>query len=136
MIGECRKVLGDRIRIHDGDQRSLQELLHAQGDLLPGIEDDDLLIHPMLHGALHVHSGLAARVGKEKPRRVCVLDADEPSQDPDDLPIIHHSVSQRFKLVSGYRPHSLRGLKFRLMLPDESVSGEYIRGVGGLLNYP
>ena len=34
----------------------------------------------MIHGALHAYSGLAVRVGKEKPRRVCVLDADEPSQ--------------------------------------------------------
>ena len=136
MVGECKKILGDHIRIHDGDQRSLQNLLHARGDFLPGIEADDLLIHPMIHGALHAHSGLAVRVGKEKPRRVCVRDRDEASEDPEDLPIIHHSVSQRFKLVSGYRPHSLRGLKFRLMLPDGSISREYIRGIGGLLNYP
>ena len=136
MIGQCREALGDHIRIHDGDQRSLQDLLRTQGDLLPGIEIDDLLIHPMVHGALHAHSGLAVRVGKERPRRVCVLDADRASEDPEDLPIVHHSVSQRFKLVSGYRPHSLRNLRFRLMMPDASVSRESIRGIGGLLNHP
>ena len=136
MIDECRNALGDDIRIHDADQRSLHELLEAQGDLLPGIEVDDLLLHPMVHGALHAHSGLMTRVGKEQPRQVCVRDHDLPSKDANDQPIVHHSVSQRFKLVSGYRPHSLRALRFRLMLPNGSVSGESIRGIGGLLNYP
>lgn len=136
MIDECEKALGDDIRIHKGDQVSLHGLLEEQGGRVRDIEVDDLLIHPMVHGTLHTHSGLISRVGKERPRRVCVRVDDEPSKDPDDLPVIHHSVSQRFKQVSGYRPHSLRGLRFKLLLPDGSVSGQSIRGIGGLLNYP
>ena len=135
MIAECKKALGDDIRIHDADQSSLHELLEAEGDRMPGIEVDDLLLHPMIHGALHTHAGLMTRVGKERPRQVCVSDNDAPSDDPNDLPIVHHSVGQRFNKVSGYRPHALRGLRFKQLLPDGSVSDEPIHGIGGLLNY-
>ncbi len=134
MIGECEKALGDDIRIHKGDQVSLQTLLKAQGDRVRDIKVDDLLIYPMVHGALHTHSGLISRAGMERPRLVSVRIDDEPSQDPSDLPVIHHSVSQRFKQVSGYRPHSLRGLKFRLLLPSGNISEESISGIGGLLD--
>ena len=135
MIGECEKALGDEIRIHKGDQVSLQQLLENLGGRVRDIEVDDLLIYPMVHGALHTHSSLISRVGKERPRLVCVRVDDEPSNDPDDVPVVHHSVSQRFKQVSGYRPHSLRGLKFRLLLPSGSISEETISGIGGLLDY-
>lgn len=134
MIGECEKALGDHVMIHKGDQVSLQRLLEAQGDQVRDIEVDDLLIYPMVHGALHTHSGLISRVGMKQPRLVCVRVNDEPSKDPSDLPVIHHSVSQRFKQVSGYRPHSLRGLKFRLLLPSGHISEESISGIGGLLD--
>lgn len=135
MIGECEKALGDEIRIHKGDQISLQRLLGSLGSRVQGIEVDDLLIYPMVHGALHTHSGLMSRVGRERPRLVCVRVDDEPSREPDDVPVVHHSVSQRFKQVSGYRPHSLRGLKFRLLLPSGNISEETISGIGGLLDY-
>ena len=135
MIGECEKALGDEIRIHKGDQVSLQQLLENLGGRVRDIEVDDLLIYPMVHGALHTHSGLISRVGKERPRLVCVRVDDEPSKEPDDVPVVHHSVSQRFKQVSGYRPHSLRGLRFRLLLPSGSISEETISGIGGLLDY-
>lgn len=135
MIGECEKTLGDEIRIHKGDQTSLQQLLESQGGPVGGLEVDDLLIYPMVHGALHTHSGLMTRVGRERPRHVCVRVDDEPSKEPHDVPVIHHSVPQRFKHVSGYRPHSLRGLKFRLLLSNGSISEETISGIGGLLEY-
>lgn len=136
MIAECKRSLGDDIRILDADQSSLHKLLEAEGHRLPGIEVDDILLHPMVHGALHGYSGIMRQVWKERPRQVCVRQNDLPSDDSNDLPIVHHSVAQRFKRVSGYRPHSLRGLRFRQLMPDGSVSGQCIRGIGGLLNYP
>jgi len=102
-------------------------------NVLPGIEVDDLLVHPVVHGALHSHSGLMVKVGREAPRRVCVRIDDHPSDDPSDAPIVHHSVGARFTRVSGYRPNALRGLRFRLLLPDGSVSDSPIDGIAGLL---
>ena len=132
MMCECRKALGEDVRIHDGTRASLQALLADGGETFAGFEVDDLLVHPMVHGALHAHSGLLVRVGKESPRRVCVRVGDRPSGDPADTPVVHHSVRARFDRVSGYRPHSLRGLTFRLLLPDGRISEEVIDGIAGL----
>ena len=133
MMHECKKTLGEDVRIDAGTRASLQSLLKNKGDALPGIDVDDLLVHPMVHGALHAHSGLMVKVGKEAPRQVCVRVADRPSRDPEDTPIVHHSVGTRFSHVSGYRPHSLRGLRFRLLLPDGRVSQDVVAGIAGLL---
>ncbi|MCY4200682.1 MAG: DUF2235 domain-containing protein [Gammaproteobacteria bacterium] len=133
MMRECQRTLGDDVRIDAGTRESLQTLLRHKGDALPGIEVDDLLVHPMVHGALHSHSGLMVKVGKEAPRRVCVRVNDHPSSDPADTPIVHHSVGARFAQVSGYRPNALRGLRFRLLMPDGRVSKDAIDGIAGLL---
>ncbi len=117
----------------DNPERILEAWLPNRGNALPGIEVDDLLVHPMVHGALHSHSGLMVKVGKEAPRKVCVRIDDHPSSDPLDAPIVHHSVGARFAQVSGYRPNALRGLRFRLLLPDGSVSDNPIDGIAGLL---
>jgi len=133
MISECQRALGTDVRIDAGTRESLQALLRNRGNALPGIEVDDLLVHPMVHGALHSHSGLMVKVGKEAPRQVCVRIDDHPSSDPSDAPVVHHSVGARFAQVSGYRPNALRGLRFRLLLPDGSVSDNPIDGIAGLL---
>ena len=133
MMSECQRVLGAHVQIDAGTRESLGLLLQHRGNALPGIEVDDLLVHPMVHGALHAHSGLMVKVGKEAPRRVCVRSGDRPSGDPGDTPIVHHSVGERFSQVSGYRPNALRGLRFRLLMPDGRVSREVIEGISGLL---
>jgi len=133
MMRECRRALGPDVRMDTGTLESLRALLHNRSDALPGIEVDDLLVHPMVHGALHSHSGIMVKVGKEAPRQVCVRIDDHPSSDPSDAPIVHHSVDERFARVSGYRPNALRGLRFRLLLPDGSVSDTPIDGIAGLL---
>ena len=133
MMSECRRTLGADVRIDPGTRKSLQALLRNRGDALPGIDVDDLIVHPMVHGALHSHSGFMVKVGKEAPRQVCVRINDHPSSDPSDTPIVHYSVGARFAQVSGYRPNALRGLRFRLLLADGSVSDEPIDGIAGLL---
>ena len=81
--------------------------------------------------ALHAHSGLMVSAGGEEPRRVCVNDNDVKSKNVRDLPVIHHSVRQRFREVADYRPAALRGLKFHLLLPGGALSNE-IHGISGL----
>jgi len=71
---------------------------------------DDLLVHPVVHGALHSHSGLMVKVGREAPRRVYVRIDDHPSDDPSDAPIVHHSVGARFTRVSDSPIDGIAGL--------------------------
>ncbi len=94
---------------------------------------DDLFIHPMVHGTLHVHSGFRRRAMQETPRHPCVHINDAVSRNANDLPVLHHSVAERFRQVSGYRPHALRNLKFRLLLANGEITQEPVCGIGGLL---
>ena len=129
MIGECKRTLGNDLSLHEGVADDIGDLFAQQeGGLgLAGLEVDDIVIHP-LNGMMHVHSGLMAKTGSQEPRQVCVNDNDRPGKA---LPIVHHSVKERFDKVSGYRPPALRGLEFRLLLPDGS-SSEELRGISGL----
>ncbi len=135
MIGECRKALGGGIRIHDGDRDTIRGLLEKQGLAedqgkgLPEMDVDDFVINPMATGTLHEHGGLVAKAGDQAPRRVCVNDNDRPCRDA--VPLVHHSVPERFNSVPGYRPAALRGLEFELLLPDGETSGP-VRGISGL----
>ncbi|MDE0681069.1 MAG: DUF2235 domain-containing protein [Gammaproteobacteria bacterium] len=135
MIGQCKAALGDGIRIHDGDRHTVRYLLDARGLIedqgrgLSAMDVDDFVIHPMAAGTLHEHGGLIAKAGDQAPRRVCVNHNDRP--DSDAVPLIHHSVKERFNSVPGYRPAALRSLKFALLQPD-GERGEPIHGIGGL----
>ena len=55
---------------------------------------------------------------------------DQPSLD---IPIIHHSVCERFSNVTSYRPYALRNKKFFVMQEDGTVdeNPKFI-GVAGL----
>lgn len=132
MIAECKRALREDIRIVESDRKTLEELLAAQGEALPGMEADDFAIHPMAHGVLHTHSGLMASVGEQEPRVARVNDNDVKSKNPEDLPLIHHSVRQRFREVADYRPPALRGLTFRLLMPDGDILRDAIQGISGL----
>ena len=131
MIKQSKKALGEGISIADGDPAAVTRLLDAQGEALAGLAADDVAIHPMADGPLHAHSGLMVSAGGEEPRRVRVNDNDVKSKDADDLPIVHHSVRQRFQEVADYRPAALRGLKFRLLLPNGTLI-DAIHGISGL----
>ncbi len=133
MIAECRKSLGEQVRICPGDHASVQALLDDKSVEGHDLCVDDLFIHPMVHGTLHVHSGFRRRAMQETPRHPCVHINDAVSRNADDLPVLHHSVAERFRQVSGYRPHALRNLKFRLLLANGEIMQEPVCGIGGLL---
>ena len=131
MIAQCRRTLGERIAI--GEDGDIERLLNAQQGALADIDPDDVAIHPLIDGPLHAHSGAQAALMSQAARAIHVNDDDEPSRD-GTVPVLHHSVADRFAAVPSYRPPALRGLVFRLLLGDGEVSEE-IRGVSGLRAY-
>ena len=136
MVEQCEYAMGDDIQIAAGDRRTvdtlLNELKERETTKYQDIEADDIVIHPMVTGTLHVHRGLVARIedeGEPKSRIVRVNDNDEAS--PGEYPLVHHSVKERFGRVPGYRPASLRGVKFKLLLANGDQRGPF-HGINGL----
>ena len=76
---------------------------------------DDLNIIPLLKGKLHQQQRSGLKAKTLAPRLVRVNVNDHPSEH---IPIIHHTVSERFHTVTQYRPYALRNVTFNTM--DES----------------
>lgn len=129
MIAECRKTLGDRISIEEGNYDAIRRLLESQKSELADLEVDDIAINPLVHGILHANSGVTTLPGQE-PRKVYVSDNDARSRDPNDLPLVHYSVKERFDSVAGYRPAALRGLTFKLL--RDGKTSESLHGINQL----
>jgi len=128
MINQCRKKLGVSVHITNGTDPSVVEKLikdQRLGD--EGIVVDDVVVNEQVDGELHTHSGLLAELDDSQPRSVHVNIDDRPSSIK---PLIHHTVKDRFKEVSKYRPPALRGKHFDLLLDNESRQER--RGVAGL----
>ena len=136
MIEQCHQALQDDLSIAPGDGASVRRLLAQQGSQLADLTADDVAIHPLINGVMHLHSGLAAKAVDQEPRAVYVSDNDRPSRDPDAVPLVHWSVKERFDTVTGYRPAALRGLRYRLLLEDGRRSSEVMEGIAGLREYP
>ena len=64
-------------------------------------------------------------------RLLRVNENDLPSER--HIPIIHHSVVERFNKVIGYRPHALRGRRYKIYYADGSLS-DPLCGITGLSN--
>lgn len=89
---------------------------------------DDLNIKPLVDGKLHSQKRTNANSATLAPRLVRVNVDDVKSQH---VPIIHHSVLQRFKRVSEYRPYTLRDLDFKV-INETGVIGELQHGITSL----
>ena len=135
MIGECRKALGADIEIQD-DIDSIKRLLSAQESRLADVTADDVVIRGLAHGVLHENSGLDAKLGGREPRAVRVVENDRPvavrPDAPEDLPLVHAAVRERFLAVAGYRPAALRDLRYRLLDPDDRKSPPVLEGIAAL----
>ena len=136
MIRQCRQALQDDLSIAQGDSVSIRRLLEQQGPQVADLTADDIALHPLVNGVMHLHAGLVAKAVDQEPRAVYVSDNDRPSRDPDAVPLVHWSVKERFDTVTAYRPAALRGLRFRLLLEDGRRSDEGIEGIAGLREYP
>ena len=132
MIEQCKKTLNNDISIKNGDGTSICELLQEQGAELAELTTDDIIIHSIVHGVMHSHSGLIAKASDQEPRSVYVSDNDRPSRD--EVPLIHWSVKKRFETAIHYRPPALRGQEFKLLLQNGETSEE-LEGIAGLREY-
>jgi hypothetical protein len=91
--------------------------------------DDDLNIKALCNGKIHEQKLSGGMLKTLAPRLVRVNIDDSPTKK--DKAIVHHSVSDRFKMVTGYRPYALRDAQFRIM--DENGNlGEVLKGVANL----
>jgi uncharacterized protein (DUF2235 family) len=69
---------------------------------------DDLNIKPLSNGVLHEQKRKGIKAKTLSPRLVRVNVNDHPSTE---IPTIHHSVCDRFREVTSYRPYALRDKK-------------------------
>ena len=134
MIRQCKQALQDDVSIAQGDSGSIRQLLARQGSQLAELTADDIAIHPLVNGVMHLHAGLVAKAVDQEPRAVYVSDNDRPSGNRNAVPLVHWSVKERFDTVTDYRPAALRGLRFRLLLEDGQRS-DVMEGIAGLREY-
>lgn len=80
---------------------------------------DDLNIKPLVNGKMHEQkrSGITAKT--LAPRLVRVNIDDNPSSH---IPIVHHTVSDRFSAVTEYRPYALRDVTYYIMDENGNIN--------------
>ena len=66
--------------------------------------------------------------------RPVIVENDRPVENipKEDLPLVHSAVRERFLAVAGYRPATLRGLRYRLFDEAEPESSPVLEGIAGL----
>ena len=133
MIKICKETMKDNITIEESTSYNIRKLLTEQGDILSLLDVDDILIHPNVTGMTHRHTIGTEKLYPKEVRKVCIRDNDKPLKPDQYPPLVHHSVKARFDLVAEYRPPSLRGLAFELLLPEGEK--EPISGISGLREY-
>jgi pimeloyl-ACP methyl ester carboxylesterase len=91
--------------------------------------DDDLNIKALSNGKIHEQKRSGVMTKTLAPRLIRVNIGDVPSKK--DTAIVHHSVSDRFKVVTEYRPYALRDAHFRMM-DEKGKVGAVLKGVANL----
>jgi len=103
-----------------------------EGLKIPGAQDaiciDDLNLKPLATGKLHTQVRTNTNSVTLSPRLVRVNVNDVISAH---APLIHHSVAQRFALVSDYRPYSLRNLHFKIV-DEQGMATSIQHGISSL----
>jgi len=91
---------------------------------LSGAQDaicsDDINIKPLPHGTLHEQKRPSVLAKTLAPRVIRVNVNDNKSDEI--IPIIHHTVSERFHKITEYRPYALRDARYRIMQEDGTCS--------------
>lgn len=96
------------------------------------ITRDDIAVNPILYGILHQDRARLVGDITLLPRQLRINVNDTPSSADDDVPVIHHSVQERFRVAANYRPVSLRNLRYRIMDADGVVENKIRLGVEDL----
>jgi hypothetical protein len=111
------------VDVNDIDYEGLK-IAGAQDDICI----DDLNIKPLVTGKLHTQVRTKTNSVTLAPRLVRVNVDDVKS---NHVPLVHHSVSERFAKVSEYRPYALRNLHFKIV-DDEGVTTDMPNGISSL----
>ena len=136
MIKRCEVTLKQDIYICSGKHLGgISQLFANQqsGQGMGKITKDDVAIYPMLNGPIHHHNEIKNEA-PNKPRTVYVSDNGASGEQEHQLPLLHWSVKEHFDRIADYRPAALRGVKFRLLLPNGRVSIP-IEGISELRKY-
>jgi len=103
-----------------------------QGLKISGAQDticvDDLNIKPLPAGKLHTQVRTKTNSATLSPRLVRVNVDDVISSH---APVIHHTVVERFSLVSDYRPYALRDVHFKI-IDAQGVTSAVQHGISSL----
>lgn len=93
---------------------------HLEGKKDEQIEEIDVAIKPDINADIHEHvrDGKIAALTLDQ-RKICKVVKDKPTDD--HLPIIHHSVKKRCKVISSYQPPNLRGLRHYVIDENDSL---------------
>ena len=114
------KQVGDGLTFLPVNDIDLERLRIQDSDIQ--ISVDDLYMHAFSHGMIHEKKRTGRLAEKTLvPRVIRVNENDLPSADRDKLPIIHHTVAERFYKVAEYRPYMLRGLRFKIEDADGTL---------------
>lgn len=89
---------------------------------------DDIAIKPLPDGTMHTQIRTNTNASTLAPRLLRVNVKDVTSEY---TPIIHHSVVERFKLKTGYRPYALRNARFCIM-DKQGETSEVHQGINSL----
>ena len=132
MIEQCQACLGGHILIADSrSPGEVRNLLNGQGDALGFLDMDDILMHPNVTCVSRTRPEGLGKLYDRALRNVCVRENNEALPADTHPPLLHHSVKARFDLVPHYRPASLRGLDFDLLLPGSGTK-KRLTGITGL----
>lgn len=104
------------LKDHDGDTNDICQ--------------DDINIIPLYSGALHEQHRLGIVVKTLASRKVRVNVDDQKSSE--HMPIIHHTVVERFNKITGYRPYALRNARYRIMDKNSTIEDRVRTGVAEL----
>ena len=116
----CDKAKNAGLQILDMDNLDYAALAEEDEDEEDKICADDIVIKPLSHGVMHTQSrsGIAKKTLASRKVRVSVDD----KESLNDLPIVHHTVCDRFIKVTGYRPHALRNVRYLVMGKEGNVN--------------
>ena len=126
----CEKAKESGLEILDPKDIEYSHLNDNDSNEYDGICHDDIAIHPLYKGKIHEQNRPSMIANKTLAPRFVRVNVDDKKSN-EHLPIIHHTVRDRFNEVTGYRPYALRNAKYRIMKEDGSIGGE-LQGVNGL----
>ena len=92
---------------------------------------DDLDINPIHTGYSHASRFVNKRIIKTAGTRVLRVNMND-CPSTEDIPVIHHSVKNRFDKLASYRPFSLRNTKYRILLENGHLESFVRHGIADL----